>query len=123
MLVKAQTKKKTKNRKIYTYTSDKKDTFLLYISFADVDHDVRDDQHKSCYKMIYNMSIFEKVDFLSFGACAIMKRAQEPSFLTWETWGIICGGCRHPREATCKVSVLLYFFPTNHDFQRSAPRL
>ena len=41
----------------------KKDTFLLYIFFADVDHDVRDVQDKNCYKMIYNMSIFEKVDF------------------------------------------------------------
>ena len=63
----------------------KKHTFLLYISFADVDHDVRDDQHKNCYKMIYKMPIFEKVDFLSFGACAIMKKGLKPSFLTWET--------------------------------------
>ena len=52
-----------------------------------------------------------------------MKKSLEPSFLTWETWDIFCGGSRHPREATCKVSVLLYFFPTNHDFQRSAPGL
>ena len=34
--------------------------------------------------MVYNMSIFEKVDFLSLGACAIMKKDLEPSFLTWE---------------------------------------
>ena len=73
--------------------------------------------------MVYNMSIFEKVDFLSLGACAIMKKDLEPSFLTWEIWGIFCGGSRHPREATCKILVSLYFLPTNHDFQRSAPRL
>ena len=71
-----------KNRKIYAHTSDKKDTFLLYIFFADVDHDVRDDQDKNCYKMIYNMSIFEKVDFLSFGPWAIMKKGLERSFFT-----------------------------------------
>ena len=65
---------KKKNRKIYTYTSDKKDTFLLYIPFADFDHDVCDNQHKNCYKMIYNMSILEKADFLSFGACVIMNK-------------------------------------------------
>ena len=60
----------------------KKDTFLLYIFLADVDHDVRDDQDKNCYKMIYNMSIFEKVDFLSFGPWAIMKKGLERSFFT-----------------------------------------
>ena len=36
---------------------------------------------------------------------------------------LFCGVCRHPREATYKVSVLLHFFPTNHDFQLSAPGL
>ena len=98
MLVKAQIKKKTKKRKIYTYTSDKKDTFLLYISFADIDHDVRDNEHKNCYKMMHNMSVSEKVDFLSFGTCAIMKKGLEPSFLTWETRGFFYGGFRHPGE-------------------------
>ena len=82
MLVKVQIKKKSEN--IYIYFGQK-DTFLLYVSFADVNHDVRDDQHKNCFKMIYNMSIFEKVDFLSFGACVIIKKALESSFLTWET--------------------------------------
>ena len=33
------------------------------------------------------------------------------------------GWSKHARKATRKVSVLLYFFPTNHDFQRSAPGL
>ena len=52
----------------------KKDSFLLYTSLADVDYDVCDDQHKNCYKMIYNMSIFKKVDFLSIGICVIMGK-------------------------------------------------
>ena len=73
--------------------------------------------------MIYNMSVSEKVDFLSFGTCTIMKKGLEPSFLTWETRGIFYGGSRHPGETKQKVSILLYFFPTNHDFQRSAPGL
>ena len=69
---------------------------------------------QKCYKIIYNMSIFDEVDFSSFGACAIMKKRLEPSFLTWVTWGIFCVGSKHPREAMCKVSALLYFFPTKN---------
>ena len=71
-------------QKVHTCTLDKKDTFLLYISFADVDHNVHD-------KMIYNMSIFKKVDFLSLVACAIMKKGLKPSFLIWEMWSFFVG--------------------------------
>ena len=60
------------------------------------------------------MSVFEKADFLSFGVCAITKKDLEPSFLTWETCGPFCGEPRHPRKAICKVSALLYFFPTKN---------
>ena len=49
---------------------------------------------QKCYKIIYNMSIFDEVDFSSFGACAVMKKRLKPSFLTWETWGIFCGGSK-----------------------------
>ena len=59
-----------------------------------------------------NMSIFDKVHFSSFGAWVIMKLRLEPSFLTWETWGIFCGGSRHPKKAMCKAMcyVLCYIF-------------
>ena len=41
-----------------------------------------------------------------------MKLRLEPSFLTWETWGIFCGGSRHPKKAMCKAMcyVLYYIF-------------
>ena len=71
-------------QKVHTYTLDKKDTFLLYISFADVDHNVYD-------KMMYSMSIFKKVDLLSLVVCAIMKKSLKPSFLIWETWSFFVG--------------------------------
>ena len=53
----------------------KKDSFLLYTSLADVDYDVCDNQHKNCYKMIYNMPIFKK-KFLSIveKTCVIMEK-------------------------------------------------
>ena len=35
-----------KSENIYIYFGQK-DTFLLYVSFADVNHDVRDNQHKN----------------------------------------------------------------------------
>ena len=38
------------------------------------------DQCKKCYKIIYNMSIFDEVDFSSFGACAIMKKKTGTKF-------------------------------------------
>ena len=62
--------------------------------------------------MICDMSVFDEVNFSLFGACAIIKKGVEPSFLTWKTWSIFYGvESKHPREAICKVSALLYFFP------------
>ena len=88
--------------------------YVLLYAFSDYDHSGKVDQYEKCYKMICNMSIFDGVDFSSFNACAIIKERLEPSFLTLETWDIFCGGSRHPREAICKVSALLYFFPTKN---------
>ena len=49
-----------------------------------------------------------------------MKKSLEPSFLTWD---IFCGGSRHPRKLRAKFQFCYFFFPTNHDSQRSAPGL
>ena len=43
-------KKQKKMENIYRYFWQKKILFLLYISFADVDHDIRDDQRKKLLK-------------------------------------------------------------------------
>ena len=72
MYIKKGVSKGPKKKSIYF--GQKKILFLLYTSLADVDYDVCDDQHKNCYKMIYNMSIFKKVDFLSIGICVIMGK-------------------------------------------------
>ena len=88
--------------------------YVLLCAFSDHDLSGKVDQCKKFSKMICNMSVFEKANFSLFGACAIMKKDLEPSFLTWETRGIFCGGSRHPRKAICKVSALLYFFPTKN---------
>ena len=51
VLLKVQAKnKKKKLENIYKYFWQKKILFLLYISFADVDHDIRDDQRKKLLK-------------------------------------------------------------------------
>ena len=88
--------------------------YVLLCAFSDNDPSGNVDQCKKFCKMMCNMSIFDKIVFSSFGTCSIMKKGLEPKYLAWKTWAIFCGWSRHPREAMCKVSALLYFLLTKN---------